>query len=183
MNKAKILAVLATFAVVAVVGYWSWSGLKSPPVAKPASIVTTPPGWKQLDEGLFTLYAPDGSYIRKAQGNSGLEYGDIVGTNGCVRFKAGSQAAILVDKARHPDFVETPIVVDGHPAVLRKAMLTANEQQYWFSGCEGVLYLGLYVQGALPGGANLALEAVAPNEDALDDMMMVFKSVRIAQRG
>jgi hypothetical protein len=156
--------------------------MKAPPVATPAGIVTTPPGWVQLDEGHFTLYVPGGAYFRKAQAAGGIAYGDIVGTNGCVRFKIAPQAALLVDKARHPEFDETAVMVDGRPGVLRRTILAANERHYWFPGCEASIYLGLLVPGALPGGAGLAVEAIVPSEEAADDMMMTFKSIRFTKR-
>ncbi len=182
MLKGKIPALLLTLAVVAAVGYWTWAGLKSPPVAVPLSIVTTPTGWIKLDEGSFTLYAPSSAYLRKAKADNGLAYGDVVGVNGCVRYKAGPHVALVVDKARHPDFKDSSLVVDGHPAVLRKAVLSTSEQQFWFRGCDAPLYLGLYVQGVLPGGADLVVETLAPNEDALDDMALILKSVQFPSR-
>jgi hypothetical protein len=163
-----------------VVGYFAWSGFKAPPVAEPAAIVTTPPGWVKLAGPGFTLYAPDGAQVRAAQG-AGFTYGDIVGTHLCVRFQAGPKAGAMLTKKSHPDFTETTIPVDGRSGVVRKAWLAQNEQDFWFPGCGQPFYAGLTVPGALPDGGVLVIEVSAQSEEALDDATMMFKSVRFAR--
>lgn len=176
----RVLPLVVTLVLVAVVGFFAWQGFKAPPVASPAAIVTTPPGWVKLDGGGFTLYAPDGAHIRQGKGN-GFVYGDVVGTHLCIRYQAGTKASAMLTKASHPDFTETTITVDGHAATVRKAYLAPNEQQFWFPGCGQPLYAGLTVPGALPGGGTLVVEVSAQSEDALDDATMMFKSVRVGE--
>ncbi len=180
LASGKILALLMTLVVAGGIGYWAWSGLKAPPVAVPAAIVTTPPGWVKLDGGSFTLYAPEGAHLRQAQG-AGFVYGDIVGSSLCVRFQAGSNVGLMLTKKSHPDFVESALTVDGHPGTLRRADLAPNEQQYWFPGCGQSQYAGLLMPNALPGGGTLVVEVSAENEDALADAMTMFKSIRAAK--
>ncbi len=180
MNRT--LALLTTVLLVAVVGYFAWSGFKAPPVAAPAAIITTPPGWVKLSGGGFTLYAPPGAVLRQAKGN-GFIYGDIAGSSLCIRFEAGRSVGPVVNPKTHPNFADEAMVVDGHPASLRKSTLAKNEQDYWFPGCGAALYLGLTVPGALPGGDTLSLEVSAENRDGLDDAITMFKSLRFAKGG
>ncbi len=180
MDRGKFLALLATLVVVAGAGYWAWSGFKSPPLGQPAAIVTTPPGWIRLDGGDFTLYAPGGSRLRKAQGVD-FQYGDVTGPRLCARFQTGRRVGVVVNKQHHPEFSETSIVIDGHPGTLRKAMLAANEQQYWFPGCGAPLYYGLYVPQALADGAGFVIEVSADSEEGLDEAVMMFKTIRFAR--
>lgn len=178
MNRLIPLAV--TLLLVAVVGFFAWSGFKAPPVAAPAAIVTTPPGWQKLDARGFTVYAPPGGQLREAQGN-GFTYGDIVGTHLCIRFQAGAKAGLMLTPKSHPDFTETALTVDGHMAIMRKTYLAQNEQQYWFPGCGQAVYAGLLVPDAVPGGGSLSIEISAQSDDALEDAMTVFKSVRFVK--
>jgi len=176
-SMGKILAAAATLVLVAVVGTFAWSGFKSPPVAAPAAIVTTPPGWVKLDGGSFTLYAPSGSELRKAE-KDGLAYGDIINAPQCIRFQAGKRAAPAVNSQTHPDFADEPITVDGRLATLRKAILQANEHQYWFPGCGAPFYASLIVPDA---GGDLVIDVAATSAANLDDAVTMFKSVRIAK--
>lgn len=178
MNRT--LAFAATVLLVAVVGYFAWSGFKVPPVAESAAIVTTPPGWVKLDEGDFSLYGPRGSALRKAKG-AGFIYGDVTGSELCVRFQAGAKAELMLTKKSHPDFTEGTLTVDGRPAIVRKAYLGPNEQQYWFPGCGAALYMGLEVPGALADGGTLVVEVSATSEDGLDDAGTMFRSIRFAK--
>jgi hypothetical protein len=178
LSKEKLLPLVVTLLLAGVVGYFAWVGFKEPPVAAPAAIVTTPPGWVKLDGADFTLYAPAGGQIRRAQGD-GFAYGDLVGTHLCVRYQAGAKAGPMLTAKSHPDFTETTMPVDGHTAIVRKAYLAQNEQQFWFPACAQPLYVGLIVPDALPGGGSLVIEVSAPTEDALDDATMMFKSIRL----
>lgn len=182
ISTGKILALCATLAMAAVVGYFAWSGFKAPPVAAPAAIVTTPPGWAKLDGGHFTLYAPPGAELRKAD-KDGLTYGDIINAPLCIRFTAGKRAAPAVTPKSHPDFADEPITVDGRTATLRKAVLQAQEQQYWFPGCTAPFYAALIVPGVLSDGGDLVIDAIATSGDGLEDATTMFKSVRIAKGG
>ena len=176
-SMGKILALLATLLLAAVVGFFAWSGFKSPPLAAPAGIVTTPPGWVKLDGGSFTLYAPPGSELRKAE-QDGLAYGDIINAPQCIRFQTGKRAAPAVSPQTHPDYADEPITVDGRTATLRKAILQANEQQYWFPGCGAPFYASLIVPDA---GGDLVIDVAATSAANLDDAVTMFKSVRIAK--
>jgi hypothetical protein len=178
MNRLVPLAV--TVLLVAVVGFFAWSGFKSPPLATPAAIVTTPPGWEKLDGGTFTVYAPQGARLRQGQGN-GFTYGDIVDTHLCIRFQAGAKASLMLTPKSHPEFTETALTVDGHQAIVRKTYLAQNEQQFWFPACGQPAYAGLLLPDALPGGGSLSIEISARNDEALEDAMTLFKSVRIAK--
>lgn len=180
MLNGRILALLMTVLVVAVVGYFAWSGFKAPPVATPAAIVTTPPGWQRLDGGLFTLFAPEGARLRRAEKN-GIVYGDMINAPYCVRFLAGKGVQPAVNPKTHADFTDEPIVVDGHDATMRKAVLQEHEQRYWFGGCNAPFYAGLIVPGAMPGGGNLVIDVTAASSEGLDDAKMMFKSVRLAR--
>ena len=182
LASGKFLALLLTLVIAAGFGYWAWSGMKAPPVAAPSAIVTTPPGWVKLDGGSFTLYAPPGSQLRKARG-AGFTYGDIVGSPYCIRFQAGPHAGLMMTKKSHPDYAESTIVVDGHPATLRQAVLSANEQQFWFPGCGAPVYLGLLVAPRTRGGDSVAIEVAAAAEDVQDNVLMMFKSIRFAKGG
>lgn len=175
--SAKSLAAVLTFIVAAGVLYWTWSGLKTPPVATPASIVTTPPGWVRLEEGSFTLYAPEGSQLRKGHGADST-YGYIVGPSACVRFQIGAREQLVVNKEQHSDYSEGPLLVDGKPGILRKADLNTNEQRLWFPGCGAPVYLGLLVERALPAGDSLAIEGTAPDEEAIEDVLRMYKTIR-----
>jgi hypothetical protein len=173
MNRA--LPLLVTLLLVVVVGFFAWSGFKSPPVAKPAAIITTPAGWEKIDAGAFTLYAPHGAKLRRAQG-AGFVYGDIVGSPLCVRWQAGAKATTMLTKKSHPDYTETTLPIDGRTATLRKAYLSAAEQQYWFPGCGQALYAGVTIP--MPDGGTLVMEISASSEPALDDAVLLFKSIQ-----
>ena len=95
-----------------------------------------------------------------------------------MRYQAGLKAGAMLTEKSHPDFTETTLPVDGHTAILRKAYLAQNEQQFWFPGCGQAMYTGLTVPGALPGGGTLVIEVSAGSEDAIDDAVMMFKSMR-----
>ena len=129
--------------------------MKAPPVAAPSAIVTTPPGWVKLDGGSFTLYAPPGAQLRKAQG-AGFTYGDVIGSPYCIRFQAGPHAGLMMTKKSHPDYSESTLVVDGRPGTLRQGVLSAN-------------------------GESFVLEVAAADEDARDNVLMMFKSIRFAK--
>jgi len=174
---SRLLPLLATLVVVGAVGTWAWIGLKSPPLSESNGIITTPAGWTRFDEGSFSFYAPKGSQIRQAQ-RDGLVYGDIRGPNTCLRYSVGAKADIVADKRLHPAYTESVTVVDGRQGVVRRAELNDFEQSTWFGNCGGPLYIGLYVQGALPDGSAVALEGTAQNEDVRGQIETVFKSVR-----
>jgi hypothetical protein len=180
LASGKFLALVMTLVIAGGIGYWAWSGMKAPPVAAPSAIVTTPPGWVKLDGGGFTLYAPPSAQLRKARG-AGFTYGDVIGTPYCIRFQAGPHAGLMMTKKSHPDFSESTLVVDGRPATLRQGFLSANEQQFWFPGCGAPVYFGLFVAPRTPGGEIFVLEVAAANEDARDDIVMMFKSIRFAK--
>jgi hypothetical protein len=180
LSKEKLLPLVVTLLLAGIVGFFVWQGFKEAPVVAPSSIVTTPPGWVKLSGGDFTLYAPFGGQIRRAQGN-GFSYGDIVGTHLCVRYQGGAKASAMLTPKSHPDFTETTLVIDGHTATLRKAYLAQNEQQYWFPGCGQGMYTGLTVPGALLDGGTLVIEVSAGNDDAIDDAVMMFKSLRFGR--
>ena len=91
----------------------------------------------------------------------GLVYGDIIDAPQCIRFLAGKRAVPAVTPQTHPDFADEPVSVDGRTATLRKAILQANEQQYWFPGCGAPFYAGLIVPGALPDGGDDNLSVVS----------------------
>ena len=176
LASGKSLALLLTLVIAAGFGYWAWSGMKAPPVGAPSAIVTTPPGWVKLDGGSFTLYAPPGAQLRQARG-AGFIYGDIIGLPVCIRFQTGPHAGLMMTKKSHPDYAESTLVVDGRPGTLRQGVLSANEQQFWFPGCGAPVYFGLFVAS---GGASLAIEIAAADEDAKDNVLMMFKSIRFA---
>lgn len=175
--SGKVLAAVATLAVAAVIGFFAWQGFKAPPVATPAAIVTTPPGWVKLDAGAFTFYGPPGSQLRQAA-KGALVYGDVVGSPLCVRFLAGKAAQPVVNEKTHPEFTDEAMVIDGRPAILRKTYLKDNEQQYWFPGCGTPIYLGLIVKDALADGGTVTIEITATGEYTADDAGILFKSVR-----
>ena len=179
MAGRHVLALLFTLLVVGVVGYWAWTGLKSPPLSGSRGIITTPAGWQRIDEGSFSLYAPKDSQIRQAQ-QGGLTYGDILGPSTCLRYGVGPKAAIIADRQLHANYTETTMTVDGHQAIQRKAVLNPSEQTHWFSQCNGVLYIGLFIPHALPDGSNIAIEGTAMSEDERDQVETIFKSVRLA---
>jgi len=178
---SRLLPVLMTLAVVGVVGFWAWNGLKSPPLSQSRGIITTPAGWQRIDEGSFSLYAPKGSAIRQAE-QGGLTYGDILGPNTCLNYRVGAKAAIVADRRTHARYTETPMTVDGHQGVLRKAVLNDTERYQWFSQCNGTIYIGLLVPHALSDGASLAIEGTALSEDERDQIETIFKSVRFASK-
>jgi hypothetical protein len=178
----RVLPLVVTLLLVAVVGFFAWSGFKAPPVAEPAAIITTPPGWVKLDGPGFTVYAPEGAVLRQAKGN-GFIYGDIAGSYLCIRFQAGKTVGPVVNAKTHPNFSDSDLEVDGRSASLRKTTLAKNEQDYWFPGCGASLYLGLTVPKALPGGDTLSLDVSVENRDGLDDAMMMFKTIRFAKGG
>lgn len=169
---------LLTLAVVAGAGLWAWHGMKSPPVSQSRGIITTPAGWQLFDEGSFTFYAPKSAAIRQAQQN-GLTYGDVLAPNTCLNYRVGAKAALVADKRAHAAYSETAMEVDGHAAVLRKAVLTDGERAQWFSQCNGNLYVGLIIPNALADGSSIAIEATALSEDERDQVETILKTVRI----
>ena len=180
MSRGRLLPLLMTLMVVGVVGYWAWTGLKSPPLSESRGIITTPAGWQLLDAGSFTFYAPKGSVVRQAQ-RGDLVYGDVIGPNTCLLYSVGPKAAIIADKRTHSSYSETPIVIDGRPGVLRKAMLNQSEQAHWFGDCGAPLYIGLYLPKALAGGSSVAIDGTAGSEDARDQVETIFKSIRFTR--
>ena len=177
---SRVLPLLATLVVVAVVGFWAWNGLKSPPMSESRGIITTPAGWQRIDEGSFSLYAPKGSAIRQGQ-KEGLVYGDIIGPNTCLRYSVGPKAFIVADKRMHASYTETPFVVDGKNGVVRKATLDASEQAEWFGDCGSAFYAGLLIPNALPDGSAVAIEGTGQNEDVRDQIETIFNSVRLGR--
>lgn len=180
-GSAKALAAVLTFAVATGILYGTWSGLKSPPLAPPSAIITTPPGWVRLDEGSFTLYAPEGSRLRKGRATDST-FGYIVGPAMCARFQIGLHEQLVVSKEQHPDYSEGSIIVDGTPGILRKAVLSTSEQHLWFPSCGSPVYLGLLFEHALPGGDSLSIEGTAPDEEAVEDVLRMYKTIRFANQ-
>lgn len=182
---SRLAAAVLTLGVIGGLAYWAWTGLKQPPVHAPTvAIVTTPPGWQRIDQGQFTFYAPPGTRLRQAKSGD-LVYGDIIGPNTCLRFQLGPHTRILADRARHRDFSEGTVAVDGRSGIVRKAVLFVYERQQWFGECGGPLYIGYQLPQAVRGtGAaplELAVEGAAMNDDERDQQELVFKSIRFAR--
>jgi len=177
-GTSRYLAVVLTVIMVGIIGYLTWTGVMSPAGIGPlGSIVTTPPGWERIDEGAFSLYAPRGTRLRKAESN-GVVYGDIVGPNTCLRYAVGARIALLADRRMHPVYAESALVVDGRRAVERKATFSTGEHEEWFPGCGAPLYAGVLF--AEPG---VTVEGVARTEDERDQLELIFKSIRFRPPG
>jgi len=180
------LAILLTLAVAGIVGLWAWYGLKAPPVQPAASIVTTPSGWKRFDAGLFNLYAPKYAVLRKLD-EPGHSVGQLIGLGLYVKYELGARTDTLVSGGT--EFSESTIVIDGRPAVLRKATLDPAQQEARFGGYGQPSYIGLYIPEAIrlrtPDGHEqwiaLQVEGAAVNGDLRDTAEMILRSIRFAR--
>ena len=173
LGSSRNLALLMTIVVVGVVGYWAWIGLKEPPVAEPAAIVTTPAGWIQLDGGHFTLFAPAGSLIRQNPDGSG----HILAPNIFIRFRLGAYSGMQEPLKANADYSETPVVIDGRSGQLRSATIDAAQQQALFGGYGRNLFLGLYLPNAV-GNATLEMYGTTSSSDERDMIDVIYKTVR-----
>lgn len=162
-----------TVLVVGIVGYWAWTGLREPPVAEPASIVTTPAGWARLDGGRFTLFAPAGSLIRQNADGSG----DILAPNIFIRFRLGTYSGMQEPLKANADYSEAPIEIDGRSGTLRSATIDAAQQQALFGGYGRDLFLGLYLPNAV-GNATLEMYGTTASPDERDMIEVIYKTVR-----
>jgi len=185
-SSPNYLAILLTLAVAGGVAFWAWYGLKSPPVREPAiSIVTTPSGWKSFDAGHFTLYAPKYAVLRKLE-EPGHTVGQLIGLGTYLRYEFGAPSNTLAESG--VDFSQSETMIDGRPAVLRKATLDPAAQQARFGSFAQPSYIGVFIPRALcqtaPDGKEkcnaLQIEGVGSNADQRDTVEQILKSIRFA---
>jgi hypothetical protein len=172
----KLLAAVLTLLFVGGGACWGWTGLKSPPVGAPASIITTPAGWARLDAGHFTFFAPAGTLVRQSPDGSG----DILGPNIYIRFRLGTYTGAQEPLKSNPDYSERPIVIDGHNGFLRRASLDAAQQQALFGGYGRLYFLGLFIPKAA-AGSDLEMYGTTASGDEVDMIELVYKSVRFVK--
>lgn len=189
LGASHYLAVLFTLVVAGGVTYWAWNGMKAPPVREPTvSIVTTPAGWKKLDAGPFTFYAPKYAMLRQLR-EPDHAVGQLIGAIFYLHYEFGTPQNTLVEKDGARNFSESETVIDGRRAILRKATLGDEAQQARFGSYAQPSYIGLYIPEAVrqvgPDGKErwyaLRVEAGAVNDDERDLVEVMFKSIRFAK--
>jgi hypothetical protein len=132
--SATVLVLLA----ICIAGYWAWLAFKPTPstgtqlLATPAGTLHAPdktaslPGWKWIDtKDGFGFAAPRGTRLNHLQGKDSA-VGEIIAAGFYLRYDFGFFSNSLEGAMSENDYSEERTTVDGHVAVVRRAIFRSD---------------------------------------------------------
>ena len=153
-------------AVVALVFVWNAQRVAS---AEQNIVTKLPDGWKQLDAGYFTVYAPATWEFRKMQGIDSY-VGEFVGDGVRLEFDYGQYSNPLSDK-KEPTYVVSEEKVGGRLARIVSPRVPGK-------GVTGIYFRDVGDTNGLIAGNGLNIAGLDLSESQQKTALTIFRTIR-----